>query len=222
MSSRSFSAVIFDLDGTLIHSLPDLTDAINTLLAEEGRAPLAEAEVGPMVGDGAGVLVSRAFAARGGLPGPDVAPYLARFLAHYEPNATRRTRPWPGVMDTLDALKARGLALAVCTNKPTAATHAVLKELDLDRFFPIVVGGDDAPALKPDAAHVNAVLDRLGIGHDQAVFVGDSINDVLAAKGARVRCVVVGFGYSKVPPHELGADLVIEHFTDLIAAVGAE
>lgn len=217
--SRPFSAVIFDLDGTLIHSLPDLTVAINRLLAEEGRAALAEAEVAPMVGDGAGVLVSRAFDARGGLPGPEVEPYLARFLAHYEPNATRLTRPWEGVIETLQALRARGMALAVCTNKPSAATHAVLQDLELDHFFAVVIGGDDTPALKPDAAHVDAVLDRLGIGHDQAVFVGDSINDVLAAKGARLRCIIVGFGYSKVPQHELGADLVIDHFSDLIDAV---
>jgi phosphoglycolate phosphatase len=218
---RTFSAVIFDLDGTLIHSLPDLTVAINAVLAEEGLTPLAESEVGPMVGDGAGMLVSRAFAARGGLPTPDVTPYLTRFLGHYEPNATALTRPWDGVVETLTALKQRGMALAVCTNKPSAATHAILGELGLDDFFAVVVGGDDTPALKPDPAHVNAVLDRLSVGHDDAIFVGDSINDVLAAKGARVRCILVGFGYSKVPPHELGADLVIDHFSDLLGAVGA-
>lgn len=218
---RTFSAVIFDLDGTLIHSLPDLTVAINAVLAEQGLAPLAESDVGPMVGDGAGMLVSRAFAARGGLPTPEVAPYLARFLGHYEPNATALTRPWDGVVQALTALKARGMTLAVCTNKPSAATHAILKDLGLDDFFAVVVGGDDAPALKPDPSHVNAVLDRLGVSHDDAVFVGDSINDVLAAKGARVRCILVGFGYSKVPPHELGADLVIDHFSELVDAVGA-
>lgn len=216
---RQFRAVIFDLDGTLIDSLPDLTAAVNQMLTEEGLAPLPATEVGPMVGDGAGMLVTRAFAARGGLPGPEVGPYLARFLAHYEPNATVLTRPWDGVVQALDALKARGLTLAVCTNKPSAATHAILKELGIDDYFAVVIGGDDAPALKPDPAHVNAVLDRLGIGHDQAIFVGDSINDVLAAKGANVRTVVVSFGYSRVPPHDLGADLVIDHFSELVDAV---
>lgn len=214
-----FSAVIFDLDGTLIHSVPDLTVAVNKMLAEEGRHSLSEAEVGPMVGNGAAVLVRRAFDARGGLPGPDVAPYLARFVAHYEPNATVLTHLWDGVAETLERLKAAGLALAVCTNKPSGATRAILRELGIEHLFAVVVGGDDVPALKPDPGHVQAVLDRLGIAHGQAVYVGDSINDVLAAKGADVRCVVVSFGYTNIPPRELGADLVIDHFTELYDAV---
>jgi len=221
--ARSKKAVIFDLDGTLIHSLPDLTAAINETLAEEGREPLTEAELGPMVGDGAHTLVERAFAARGGLPGPTpslaVAPLLARFLAHYEPNATRLTRPFDGVLETLERLKAKGLVLAVCTNKPTAATHQILAELGLDHFFAVVIGGDDTPALKPDAAHVHTVLDRLGMSADEAAMVGDSINDVLAAKAAGVACIVVSFGYARTLPHELGADLVVDDFRMIVDAV---
>lgn len=204
-------AVLFDLDGTLIHSLPDLTVAVNFILAEHGRAPVTEAEVGPMVGDGAHTLVERAFAARGGLPG-DVAPILRRFLDFYEANATVLTRPFPQVVDTLIRLKARGVALAVCTNKPTAATREILRALDMEQYFAVVVGGDDTPALKPNPAHVDTTLDRLGIGRDEAVFVGDSINDVLAAKGAGLPCIVVGFGYSRTPVTELGADLVVDDF----------
>ncbi|KAF0223434.1 MAG: Phosphoglycolate [Rhodospirillaceae bacterium] len=213
--NRVRRAAIFDLDGTLIHSLPDLTVAVNKTLADWERAPLPDSEVGPMVGDGAGTLVTRAFNARGGLPGPDVAPYLQRFLDHYEPHATDLTRPWPGVIETLEYLRAKGLILAVCTNKPTKATHDILSTLGLDHFFAVVVGGDDAPALKPNPAHINAVLDRLGMNHEDAVMVGDSINDVLAAKGAKVPVVVLSFGYSRVPPHELGADLVVDDFTML-------
>lgn len=204
-------AVLFDLDGTLIHSLPDLTVAVNRILAEEGRAPLTDAEVGPMVGDGAHTLVERAFAARGGLPG-EVAPLLRRFLDFYEANATVLTRPFPQVVDTLMRLKARGVLMAVCTNKPTAATLEILRALELDQFFAVVVGGDDTPALKPNPAHVDTTLDRLGVARDEAVFVGDSINDVLAAKGARLPCIVVSFGYSRTPVSELGADLVVDEF----------
>jgi phosphoglycolate phosphatase len=220
---RARRAVIFDLDGTLIHSLPDLTAAVNDTLAEEGRAPLTEAEVGPMVGDGAHTLVERAFAARGGLPGPNpslaLAPLLARFLAHYEPNATRLTRPFDGVAETLARLKAKGLVLAVCTNKPTAATHKVLADLALDDYFAVVIGGDDTPALKPHPAHVHTVLDRLGVSADEAVLVGDSINDVLAAKAAGVTCIVVSFGYARTSVHELGADLVVDDFRTIFDAV---
>lgn len=204
-------AAIFDLDGTLIHSLPDLTVAINHILAEEGRAPLTDAELGPMVGDGAHTLVERAFAARGGLPG-DVAPLLKRFLDFYEAHATVLTRPFPEVVDTLARLKARGVLLAVCTNKPTAATLEILRALELEHFFAVVVGGDDTPALKPNPAHVDAVLDRLGVTREEAVFIGDSINDVLAAKGARLPCILVSFGYSRTPVAELGADLVVDDF----------
>lgn len=216
---RSKRAVIFDLDGTLIHSLPDLTAAINMTLAEHGRDPLTEADLGPMVGDGAHTLVERAFAARGGLPSPEVAPYLARFLAHYEPNATVLTRPFPHVAETLARLKARGVLLAVCTNKPTAATHQILSALELDAYFPVVVGGDDTPALKPNPAHLHAVLDRLGVSHEDAVMVGDSINDVLAAKGAGVTCIAVSFGYARTSVHELGADLVVDDFRTIADAV---
>lgn len=204
-------AAIFDLDGTLIHSLPDLVVAINHILAAEGRDPITEAELGPMVGDGAHTLVERAFAARGGLPG-EVGPYLERFLAFYEANATVLTRPFPHVVETLGRLKAKGILLAVCTNKPTAATHEILRALELDQFFAVVVGGDDTPALKPNPAHIDTVLDRLGMRRDEAVMVGDSINDVLAAKGAQVPCIVVGFGYSRTPVADLGADLVVDDF----------
>lgn len=210
--NRVKRAAIFDLDGTLIDSLPDLVTAMNKTLAEWGRDPLSGTELGPMVGDGAGTLVTRAFTARGGLPGPDVAPVLRRFLDHYEPHAADQTYVWPGVVETLEALRARGIVLAVCTNKPTKATHDVLAALGLDHFFAVVVGGDDTPALKPSAEHVNTVLDRLGVHHEEAVMIGDSINDVLAAKGAGLPVVVLSFGYSRVPPHELGADLVLDDF----------
>ncbi|HLO76890.1 MAG TPA: phosphoglycolate phosphatase [Magnetospirillum sp.] len=205
-------AVIFDLDGTLIHSLPDLTSAVNHVLAEEGRAPVSQAELAPMVGDGAHTLVERAFAARGGLPGGDVSPLLARFLARYEANATVLTRPFPQVVDTLARLQGKGVLLAVCTNKPTVATREILTALDLDRYFPVVVGGDDTPALKPNPAHIDTVLTRLGVARDEAVMVGDSINDVLAAKGAGLPCIVVSFGYSRTPVDELGAELVVDEF----------
>jgi phosphoglycolate phosphatase len=217
--SSGLRAVLFDLDGTLIHSLPDLVAAVNRLLAREGRPALDADTVKAMVGDGADALVSRAFAATGGLPGPDVAPYLAAFLADYEPRSAETTRPWPGVLETLEALKADGLALAVCTNKPSKATAEVLDSLDLARFFDVVVGADDTPALKPDPAHVTVILERLGISPSQAVMVGDSRNDVLSAQRAGVKTIVLSFGYAHGPVAELGADFIIDHFCDLSAVL---
>jgi phosphoglycolate phosphatase len=214
-------AVLFDLDGTLIDSLPDLAAAVNRLLAGEGRRALEPDAVKAMVGDGAGTLVARAFAARGGLPGPEVEPFLRRFMADYEPRSAELTRPWPGVVETLAALKQSGLALAVCTNKPSAATDAILQALGLAQWFDVVVGADATPALKPDPAHVTVILERLGVTAEQAVMLGDSANDVRAAKAAGVATVVLSFGYAHGPVAELGADLIIDDFRQLPAALGA-
>ncbi len=212
-------AVLFDLDGTLIHSLPDLVAAVNRLLASEGRPPLGAETVKAAVGDGAGALVERVFAPSGGLPGPEVEPYLARFMADYEPRSTETTRAWPGVVETLAGLKDRGLALAVCTNKPSRATAEVLDRLDLARFFDLVVGADDAPAIKPDPAHVSVILDRLGVAAGAAAMVGDSRNDIVSARLAGVRSVALSFGYAHGPVEDLGADLVIDDFRDLPEAL---
>ncbi|RAU20402.1 phosphoglycolate phosphatase [Paramagnetospirillum kuznetsovii] len=208
-------AVLFDLDGTLIHSLPDLVAAVNRMLAAEGRPALESEAIKAMVGDGADALVSRAFAASGGLPGPEVGPYLDRFMADYEPRSAETTRPWPGVVETLEELRRRGLALAVCTNKPRAATHEVLGALGLAEYFHVVVASDDAPAIKPDPAHVRVILERLGVSADAAVMVGDSINDILSARRAGVRSVALSFGYAHGPVEALGADRVIHRFDQL-------
>jgi len=216
--SRRLKAVLFDLDGTLIDSLPDIAAAVNRLLVAEGREALPEPEVRLMIGNGADRLVERAFAARGGLPAP-LPQLLARFLAEYEPRAAEATRPFPGAAEVLETLERSGLKLAVCTNKPSGATTEVLAALGLARFFTAVVGGDETPALKPDPRHVQAVLDRLGVTAAEAVLVGDSINDIEAAHGAGLPVVAVSFGYTRVPPRELGAEAVIDHFSELPAAL---
>lgn len=214
-----FRVILFDLDGTLIDSLPDLAAAVNRLLAEEGRPALPASEVRAMIGDGAATLVERAFAARGGLPGPEVEPYLKRFLADYEPRSAELTRPWPGVVEVLDDMRAAGLLLGVCTNKPTGATHEVLQALGLDGYFQAVVGGDDTPALKPSPLHVEVTLERLGAAAGEAVMVGDSLNDVLSAKAAGLPVVLLSLGYTRIPVEELGGDVVIDSFAELPQAL---
>jgi len=208
------------LRAVLIDSLPDIAAAVNRLLAGHDRAPLAEADIRSMIGNGADALVERAFAAGGGLPAP-LASLLVQFLAEYEPRAAEATRPFPAVAETLAALKASGLKLAVCTNKPSGATHEVLAALGLAHYFAVVIGSDDAPALKPDPRHVVAVLDRLGVAANAAIMVGDSINDIEAAHGAGVRAVAVSFGYTRIPPRQLGAEAVIDHFNELPGALAA-
>jgi len=218
--SWAVKAVVFDLDGTLVDSAPDLQAALNRLLAEEGRRPLALEDVTGMVGDGAARFVERGFAATGAaVTGPALDALVQRFLIDYEANACVATRPFPGVVEALARLKACGLALGVCTNKPAAATREVLAGVGLASYFDCVVGGDSVPgARKPDPRPVWAVLEGLGVPPAQAVVVGDSANDVAAAHAAGLPAIVVATGYTRVPPETLGAELVIDGFAQLPAA----
>lgn len=212
-------AVVFDLDGTLIDSLPDLCTAANRLLEQEGRHTLTPAQVRPMIGDGARKLVERAFAATGDGREAELDDLTRRFLDIYEAMVAVDTRPFPHVIEALETLRAQGLRLGVCTNKPQHATMELLEALDLKRYFDAVVGGDALPVRKPDPRHVIATLAALGTDTRRAVAVGDSPNDVNAAKAAGVPVVAVSFGYTRVPPPELGADILVDSFAEVPGAV---
>lgn len=210
-------AVVFDLDGTLVDSAPDLGAASNQLLAQLGRTPLDLAQVRPMIGDGVRRLVERAIAATGGMPpGADLEELTERFLELYEPIVARITRPYPGVAETLPRIAQLGLTLAVCTNKPERLSRALLRALRLDNHFAAVVGGDSAPARKPDPRHLLFTLDRIGAAPAQTLFVGDNEHDVATARGARVPVVVVSYGYCRVPIADLAADAEIAEFPALL------
>src|SRR5712691_9848086 len=193
--------LVFDLDGTLVDSVPDLTNTLNKVLRERGYAPLTRAEVAPMVGDGVPVLVARGFAARGGRA-VEAAEALPRYIQLYEANATALTRPYPGVRETLEALRRRGYRTAVCTNKLQQATMAVLAGLDLAGLFDGVAGGDRYPVRKPDPRHL------LGM-------IADSENDAAVAHAASVPLILMRYGYARVAPETLGADAVLDQFAEL-------
>jgi phosphoglycolate phosphatase len=212
------SAILFDLDGTLVDSVPDLAAAVNALLAEHGRPPLSPAQVAGMVGDGAPKLVERALS-MSGLAALPPAPALARFLALYEANATVLTRPYPDVPEVLATLREAGHRLAICTNKPERATRAVLEGLGLARFFTVVLGGDSLTARKPDPAPLLAALDRLGASRARAAMVGDHHNDVLAAQAAGIAVIFARYGYGGAAPGAPAADAAIDRFSDLPAAL---
>jgi phosphoglycolate phosphatase len=215
-----FKAVVFDLDGTLVDSAPDLANALNALLTEERRRPLSLDEVKAMIGDGAAKLVERAFAATGEAPDDGIERLTVRFLGHYEGHATDLTRPYPGVRETLDRLKADGLALAVCSNKPEAPTREVLRDLDFDGYFAAVVGGDTIPGVcKPDPRMLQAVLDAVRVPPNAAAMVGDNANDVAVARALGVPVILRADGYTPIPAAELGADAIIDHFAELPAAL---
>jgi phosphoglycolate phosphatase len=212
------SALVFDLDGTLVDSLPDLAATLATTFGEIGAPALQSETVRSMIGDGTTALVARALAASG-LPASLLSERLARFLALYEAAPARLTRPYPGVVETLRALQAAGRRLAICTNKPQRATLAVLRGTGLDGFFASVVGGDVLAVKKPDPAHLIAALDGIGATPDDAMMIGDNENDVAMAKAAGVPVILVRYGYHRVPLATLAADIQIDAFAALPQAI---
>jgi phosphoglycolate phosphatase len=212
--------IAFDLDGTLVDTAPDLMGTLNTVLGEEGLPPLAYETAPLLVGRGAKVMLERGFAADGRpLEEPDTSRLFARFIEVYLGRIADHSAPFEGVIASLDALEAQGAILAICTNKRTDLSLALLDKLDLTKRFKAIVGADLAPRAKPDASHLLHTIELAGGLPTRAVMVGDSINDVLAAKNAGVPVVVVSFGYTDVPARDLGGDVLIDRFDELYDAV---
>lgn len=208
------SAVLFDLDGTLIDSVPDLAEALSALLVEHGRDPLQAPAVRRMIGQGARVLIERAWGATGEPLEPDrLEPLYRRFVELYTPISAVRTRPYPEVVETLEGLSAAH-PLAVVTNKPERQARIVLDALGLSRWFGAVVGGDTLEVRKPDPEPLRLALRQLGHA-GPAVMVGDSTADVRAAAAAGLPCIAVTWGYADVPVEELGAQTLVGRFGEI-------
>ena len=212
-----FRLIVFDLDGTLVDSKRDLAESANRLLEECGGQALTEEAIGGMVGNGAPVLVARAFEAAG-VSAPSDA--VARFLKIYDGRLLAHTRPYPQMADVLAALAARA-ALAVLTNKPLAATRAILTGLDLARYFPddAVLGGDGPFPRKPDPGGLRHLASRAKAAPDETLLVGDSLVDFRTARSASSAVCLAryGFGFAGFPLAELGPDdLIIDRPADLL------
>jgi phosphoglycolate phosphatase len=208
--------IAFDLDGTLVDTAPDLMNTLNMVLAEEGLPPLP-LEAAPMiVGKGVRVMVERGFAVAGEpLDDAHFPRMFDRFIELYIVHCTDQSRPFPGVLEALDRLEAEGAILAVCTNKRTDLSLRVMDALNLTSRFKAIVGADQAPRPKPDASHLLRTIELAGGDPTRALMVGDSINDVLAARNAEVPVVLVSFGYTDTPPRDLDADALIDRFDEL-------
>ena len=210
--------LVFDLDGTLVDSVPDLHAALNEMLRERGHRLLSPAQVKRMVGDGVPALVAHALAASGADPA-EARAALRRFLEIYEANAANLTRPYPGVPETLGALRRRGYRTAICTNKPQRATLAVLQGLGLLPLFDAIAGGDRFPVRKPDPGHLIALISELGGSREAAAMIGDNENDATSARAAAIPLVLMRYGYARVDPDTLAADAILDHFSDLPGAL---
>jgi phosphoglycolate phosphatase len=213
------AAIVFDLDGTLVDTAPDLIGTLNFLLAREGVAPLALSQARAMIGQGARVLIAKGFEAAGqSLDAERLSRLFDAFIAHYRGRIAEESRPFDGVAQALDALAAAGARLGVCTNKPTDLSIALLEALGLAGRFAAIVGPDRVSAPKPSGAHLMETLALMGGTPGRAVMVGDSISDAGSARAAGAALVLVSFGYTDTPAAALGADVVIDHFDELHGA----
>jgi len=186
-------AVVFDLDGTLIDSAPDIAAVLNRVLAAQGLAPLPLAEVRGMIGDGARALLERGYAARGMA---FEQRFLDAFIEDYQDNPVRETICYPGIAETLPVLQAQGRQLGVCTNKPIGPTRRILEALGIAGHFAAITGGDSTPYRKPDPRHLAATLAEMEVS--EAVMIGDHDNDFAAAEGLKIPAIFVNWGYGMV------------------------
>ena len=205
-------AVVCDLDGTLVDSAPDLSGALDAVLAEIDVPAVPLDEIRHLVGDGALALVRRALARSGASQRYDADRLLEPFLEVYRSRLTRESRPYPGVPDSLRALAERGHPLAVCTNKPEGLARRMLEELGLDFFGDAVVGGDTFGFRKPDRRALEAAASRSGGDPGRSVLVGDSRTDVETARNAGVPIILVSYGYRTDPIDVLAPDFAVDEF----------
>ncbi|MFL4468469.1 phosphoglycolate phosphatase [Tateyamaria armeniaca] len=197
-------AIVFDLDGTLIHSAPDLQLAANAALHAIGRAPLDLATIISFIGDGVEALVRRALDATGGADDALFQTVLAHFLDVYAQNVTTHTRPYVDVIAALEQFRAAGIPLGICTNKPTGPARAICEQLALAPYFDVIVGAEPGQPKKPDPASLLASIKALGCDPDQALYVGDSAVDYQTARNAQVRFRHFSGGYLNTALPELG------------------
>lgn len=218
MSGHDLTAwtLAFDLDGTLVETAPDLMGTLNRLLAQRGlpRVPLASAR--HLVGHGARALLEHGFQEAGASWDEAASPALFdAFIEDYRAHIADLSRPYDGVVDTLDRLAARGATLCVATNKRTDLSVTLIEALNLTRHFAAIVGPDVVSARKPSGAHLREAVLKAGGDPARALMIGDSATDARAARDAPMPCVLVSFGYTDIPVGELGVEAVIDRFDEL-------
>lgn len=207
---------VFDLDGTLIDTAPDLIDSLNHTIDAAGLAPVTFDDLTHLVGHGARAMIERSFALRGHpLDENDYPAMLDRFITHYQQGMPGKGAPYPGVIDAIGRLAASGWKVAVCTNKMEGLARRLIDSNGLTDHFAAITGGDTFTVRKPDAAHLMGTVERAGGDIRRTVMIGDSLNDILVAKNAGVPSLAVPFGYSDRPIAELEPSHIIAHYDEL-------
>jgi phosphoglycolate phosphatase len=214
--------IVYDLDGTLADTADDLMGALNTVLTQEGLAPLSVVNARVMLGAGGRTLIQRGFAASGRELGPlKLEALFGDFLAHYNAHIAQHTRLYPGVESALDAIARAGWRQAICTNKMEGSARLLMGKLRVAYRFAFICGQDTFGVGKPDPRPLLGTIAASGGDRSRAIMVGDSLTDIKTARAAGLPAIAVDFGYSDVPVNELGPDRVISHFDELAEACGA-
>ena len=214
--------LVFDLDGTLIDTAPDLVETLNVIFAREGLAPVPFATARKLIGGGARAMIVRGVEAEGRVLSPvQIERLFDEFIAYYTEHIADRSRPFPGLTETLDALAAQGHRFAVCTNKLERLSVLLLQQLDLAGRFAVICGQDTFGVQKPNPDMLRRTILAAGGSPERAIMVGDSETDVRTAKSAGIPIVAVDFGYTERPVAEFEPDRVISHFAELPSALAA-
>ena len=210
------AAIVWDLDGTLVESAPDLATALNALLNEQGQQGHTVTNVRPMIGGGVAKLIERGFRASGAALDEAARDALVpRFMEIYTACATQSTALVPHAREVLNHFYHAGIKQGLCTNKPYSVTQLILSALDISGFFESVIGGDSTSMKKPHPLPLMTCLEELKTLPEDAVMIGDSGADVGAARAAKVQIILVPDGYTGVPAVSLGADYVVGNLADI-------
>jgi phosphoglycolate phosphatase len=214
--------IVFDLDGTLIDTAPDLVATLNVVFAREGWPAVPYATARNNIGGGARAMIARGIAAEGvAVPPQKLDRLFADFIAHYSEHIADRSRPFPGVTGALDGLASSGCRFAVCTNKLERLSVKLLKELKLVDRFAAICGQDTFGIQKPDPDVLRRTVVAAGGNPSHSIMVGDSATDIRTARAAGIPVIAVDFGYSDRPISEYGPDRIISHYAQLSAAIAA-
>lgn len=210
--------VIFDLDGTLIDSIPDMCREISLFLKDHGRRELTTQEAMSTIGNGAAMMLKGAFALTGDpIEEKDLPDLLNCWISQYSHAQMALTKTYPHVEETLSELKKDGCKLAVCTNKPAGPTEAILNKLDLKKYFDVVLDADALPVRKPEPEPLWEAVKRMGGTNDNAVMIGDGETDALAARAAGFPVILLTYGYAHIPFDEIKPDALIDDFAEIPA-----